>query len=76
MAYLEQLKAFKKHMLDTMDELMNEGCTMEQVNKFYSMKFSITWNGKTIELENGADTFQEIEYTIDREIEELGEENV
>lgn len=76
MAYLEQLKAFKKHMLDTMDELMDEGCTMEQVNKFYRMKFSITWNGKTIELENGADTFQEIEYTIDREIEELEEENV
>lgn len=70
---LEELQEFKEHMTNTFNVLMGDGCTDETVTTFYNMPFTITFNGKTIQIDNGADTFQEIEYTILREIGELEE---
>lgn len=70
---IEELETFLNHMRNTFDVLMGNGCTDESVNTFYNMQFTITFNNKTITIDNGADTFQEIEYTIQREIDELNE---
>ncbi len=70
---IEELENFKNHMQNTFDVLMGDGCTDASCTLFYNMPFTITFNGKTIEISNGADTFQEIEYTIQRELDELAE---
>ena len=70
---IEELEDFLNHMQNTFDVLMGESCTNDSVDTFYRMPFTITFNGKTIEIDNGADTFQEIEYTIKRELDELTE---
>ena len=57
----------------TFSELMGDDATNETCTRFYNMSFTVTFNGKTIELYNGAETYQEIESTIQRELDELTE---
>lgn len=68
--YTKELKAFREHMLHSMDVLMGDACTDETINAFYNSKFEITWRGKTISLCNGADVFQGIESILENEIDE------
>lgn len=70
---VEQLETFLAHMSDTFDRFMGDNCTDSSVNYFYNLSFTIHFNNKSIELHNGADTFQEIESTIQRELDELTE---
>lgn len=69
----EELENFLEHMQNTFNVLMGDGANDETVTTFYHMNFTISFNGKTIAIDNGADAFQEIEYTIMRELEELME---
>ena len=68
--YVEQMKAFMKHMSDTFEELMGDDCTVDSVDSFYNSEFKINWRGKTITLANGAEVFQGIEEIINSEIED------
>lgn len=68
--YLDQLRAFKSHMMNTFDVLMGDNGTDETCTNFYNSQFEITWRGKTVTLENGAEVFQGIESIIDTEIDE------
>lgn len=70
---VEQLETFLNHMSNTFNDLMGDDCTDETCTRFYNMQFTISFNGKSIILENGAETFQEIESTIQRELDELTE---
>lgn len=69
--YLEQLKAFRKHMSECFENMMGDDCTNESVDSFYNSEFKIAWRGKTVTLANGADVFQGIEEIIENEIEEF-----
>lgn len=71
--YLDQLKAFKKHMGECFDTMMGDDCTNESVDAFYTSEFKIAWRGKTITLANGAEVFQGIEEIIQTEIDEYEE---
>lgn len=73
MAYLQQLKQFKKHMLDSFDNATGDGCTTESVNDFFDSTFEITFRGKTINIPVCAEVFGAIEEIITFEIEEMGE---
>lgn len=68
--YLDQLKAFKKHMSECFDSMMGDDCTDESVDSFYTSDFKIAWRGKTVTLTNGADVFQGIEEVLQIEIDE------
>ena len=70
---VDQLESFLNHMDKTFSELMGDDATNETCTRFYNMSFTVTFNGKTIELYNGAETYQEIESTIQRELDELTE---
>lgn len=70
---VEQLETFLNHMSDTFDRFMGDNCTDSSVKYFYNMSFTIHFNNKSIELYNCAETFQEIESTIQRELDELTE---
>lgn len=70
---IEELENFKNHMQNTFNVLMGDGATNESCDLFYNMPFTISFNGKTIVIDNGADTFQEIEYTVQRELDEMGD---
>jgi glutamine synthetase adenylyltransferase len=72
-AYVGQLKAFKKHMLDSFDELMNENCTDESCTEFYNSDFTITFRDKTVTIHNSAESFQTIEEVLDAEIDNYEE---
>ena len=68
-AYLEQLRAFKKHLGDAFEELMGDDCTSDSVDDFYTSEFKINWRGKTVVIANGAEAFQAIEEIIQTEID-------
>lgn len=68
--YVEQMKAFKKHLSECFDTLMGDDCTDESVDSFYTSEFKIAWRGKTVTLANGAEVFQGIEELIQMEIDE------
>ena len=70
--YVEQLKAFKKHLGDTFENLMGDDCTNDSVNNFYTSEFKILWRGKIVTLANGAEVFQAIEEIVQTEIEGEG----
>lgn len=70
---VEQLETFLNHMSNTFNDLMGDDCTNETCTDFYNMPFTISFNGKSIRLDNGAETFQEIESTIQRELDEITE---
>lgn len=66
-----KLEDFLQHMSDTFDKYMGDNATNENCDIFYNLTFDITFNGKTISLENGAEMYSNIEYTIKQEIEDL-----
>lgn len=68
--YIDQVKAFRRHMSEAFEELMGDDCTDDSVDSFYTSEFKINWRGKTITLQNGAEVFQGIEWVIDTEIED------
>ena len=70
---IDELESFLNHMQTTFNNLMGDDCTSETVDRFYNMPFTISFNGKTIRIDNGADAFQEIESTIERELDEITE---
>ena len=67
--YVEQLKAFRKHLEDAFEELMSDDSTDASVDSFYNSEFKINWRGKTVTLGNGAEVFQGIEEIIQNEID-------
>lgn len=71
--YLDQLKAFKKHMSECFNSMMGDDCTNDSVDDFYTSDFKIAWRGRTITLANGAEVFQGIEEIIQTEIDECEE---
>lgn len=70
---IEQLETFLNHMSDTFETHMGNDCTDETCTTFYNMAFTVSFNGKSIILENSAETFQSIESIIEQELEYLSE---
>ena len=71
--YEKQLREFRDHLSACFDVLMHTGSGNEN-EIFYNTPFTITFHGKTVELENGADVFQGIEEIIQNEITDFFEE--
>ena len=67
--YVKQLKEFKEYMNACFLVLMDYGDEFS-VNEFYTSRFEITFRGKTVKLENGADVFQAIEEIVQNETDE------
>ena len=67
--YLNQLKEFRQYLGACFDVLMGDACTDETVDIFYQSEFEITFRGKKVTLENGAEVFQGIEELIQTEID-------
>ena len=70
--YVEQLKAFQRHMSVTFEVLMDSE-DPNSIDLFYRSDFEIKWRGKTVTLSNGADVFQGIEEIIAQELNDLEE---
>lgn len=68
--YIDQLKVFQSHMSNSFEVFMGDAGTDETCTNFYNSQFEITWRGKTVTLENGAEVFQGIESIIETEIDE------
>ena len=66
--YLEQLKDFKDHMDASLNSMRSD--IQEKIDEFYSLKFEVTFNNKTVTLVNGADVFNAIYSCIEDEITE------
>lgn len=66
--YIEQLKDFKDHMDASLNGMFTD--IQEQIDEFYSLKFEVTFNSKTVTLVNGADVFNAIYSCIEDEINE------
>ena len=69
-AYVEQLKAFQRHMTVTFEVLMDSE-DPNSIDLFYNSDFEIKWRGKTVTLSNGAEVFQGIEEIIAQELNDL-----
>lgn len=66
--YVAQLKAFGAHLSQGLDDMIEgEG---ERYDAFVNAQFEITFMGKTVVLNNGADVFSHIEEIILYEISE------
>lgn len=70
--YVEQLKAFQRHLVVTFEVLMDSE-DPNSINLFYNSDFEIKWRGKTVTLSNGAEVFQGIEEIINQEINDSKE---
>ena len=66
--YLKQLNDFKRHMDATLEEYHTDDESNNDA--FYRMDFEVTFNCKTVVLENGADVFNDIYRCIEDEITE------
>lgn len=66
--YVKQLKEFQSYMNACFEVLMDHG-DHTTVDVFYNSPFEITFRGKKVTLENGADVFQAIEEIIATEID-------
>ena len=71
--HIEELENFKKHMLDSFNEAC-ENPSGTGVADFFSLDFTITFNGKSVTVANYADTFEQVEYLLQIEIDDLKEE--
>lgn len=67
--YVKQLKEFQTYLTVCFDVMMGDDCTNDTVDIFYRSNFEITFRGKKVTLENGADVFQGIEELIQAEID-------
>lgn len=70
--YVKQLKEFQSYMNACFEVLMDHG-DHTTVDIFYNSPFEITFRGKTVTLENGAEVFQGIEGLIQTEIDDYEE---
>ena len=64
--YMKQLKNFRDHMDATLKEYDTDD--EDQIDAFYHMDFEVTFNGKKVVLENGADVFNDIYSCIVNEL--------
>ena len=69
--YEKQLQEFKEFMYDTFDKLLGDNGDDKTCDDFYSSAWEITWRGKTVKIENGAEVFNGIEDIIDTELENI-----
>lgn len=70
--HIEELENFLKHMWGSFNEA-TENPTDKSISDFFSLDFTISFNGKTVNVENYADTFQIVEDLIQTEIDDLKE---
>lgn len=68
--YLKQLKAFRNHMENTFEVLMDDSATDADVELFYNSDFTLTFRGKSITLYNGGEMWNGIEGIIQAEIDD------
>lgn len=70
---IEELQAFLQHMWGSFNEA-TENPTEKSIADFFSLDFTITFNGKSVNVANYADTFQIVEDLIQTEIDDLKED--
>lgn len=73
MTYLEQLEAFKNHMLEEFYNATGDNCSPDEVSEFFNSTFKISFRGKQIDIPVCAEVFGAIEEIINFEIEEMKE---
>lgn len=71
--HIADLKAFQKHMIDTFNAACEDSAPTALAD-FFSLDFTISFNGKTVNVANYADTFQIIEDLLQTEISDLEED--
>ena len=76
---IKGLKAFKQHIINSTDEMLDKEYKCECMGEcdcvdYNQYAYEITMNGKTITLNNNADTYENVTELLNYEIGEYGED--